>query len=752
LPAEAGTRRALLVGVADYGEKASAHDAPSAGVGASAPTPAKAAVGRKWQDLDGPVNDVVAMRAMLVGRFGFAPGDVAVLVDAAASREAVLRSLRRLLLEEGAPGDDVLFFFAGHGSLVRNSASAEADKADETLVPADARAGAPDIRDKELALLLDAGAARGTRVTVILDACHSGSATRGLVPAKVRRLEPEPGRDVADPEPSPDPAARGVLVLAAAQDTQGASETRLESGVVHGAFTAALLRGLRTLPPGASAEAVFLSARAALQTSGSPQEPVLHGTAARRSGPIFAADGTAEPGARLAVLRRVDGGVELQGGLALGIGPGSELQSVTGRGPPLVVSEAPGPATCLARPAAPGTGLPEPGDVYRVERWAAPVQAAVVVHMGDGSLEASQVAAAAAALGPLRGSAAIRWVEDPAATPADVIVLHRAGGWRLETPDGRGASLGTRPTRRAVLGALGRVAPGQARPRLLVRLPAPREIVLALGHAGPGGVVRVADRDAEAQYLLAGRVAPAGAQYAWVLAAGPGGDPGALPRRTDWRGLGTGGGAEAASSLHRDALRLARVSAWLRIESPPDDGAFPYELVLEDVATGAQRTGGVVREGERYQLVLKLDEARLRPRWVQRFAYVLLLDASGSIRVLVPEDKANVENKVPILELGEVVSRPPGRVALRRRGSPLTVGPPFGVDTYILVASEQAIPALEYLEQDGADDGEIPPAARGSSLASVLLSAGRYPRGPAPTSGWSLQRLQVRSEPRGESR
>ena len=54
-------------------------------------------------------------------------------------------------LAAAASKDDVVFvYFAGHGSQVRNSKSDEPDLLDESIVPADSRRGAPDIRDKEL--------------------------------------------------------------------------------------------------------------------------------------------------------------------------------------------------------------------------------------------------------------------------------------------------------------------------------------------------------------------------------------------------------------------------------------------------------------------------------------------------------------------------------------------------------------------------------------------------------------------------
>src|SRR5206468_3725245 len=120
------------------------------------------------------VNDVNTMRDMLVALYGFDRNDIVTVTDQAATRDAILGDLERLV-NAAAKDDVILFYYAGHGSQVRNSSSEERDKLDESLVPADSRAGAPDIRDKELRILFNRILDRGARLTVILDNCHSSS-------------------------------------------------------------------------------------------------------------------------------------------------------------------------------------------------------------------------------------------------------------------------------------------------------------------------------------------------------------------------------------------------------------------------------------------------------------------------------------------------------------------------------------------------------------------------------------------------
>ncbi|HEX6161332.1 MAG TPA: caspase family protein, partial [Thermoanaerobaculia bacterium] len=163
-----GRRRAVLVCIDDY--SASGLGRPRAGVPS-----------RGWQSLKGAVNDVEAMREMIRERHGFADADILVLKNQQATRNAILQALEQHLERPAQKGDVVFFYYSGHGSQVPNSRSTEKDRLDESLVPADSRIGAEDIRDKELRQRFNRILDRGARLTVILDSCHSGSGTRGLI-------------------------------------------------------------------------------------------------------------------------------------------------------------------------------------------------------------------------------------------------------------------------------------------------------------------------------------------------------------------------------------------------------------------------------------------------------------------------------------------------------------------------------------------------------------------------------------------
>lgn len=137
--------------------------------------------------LNGCLNDVNAMRDYILSRHPASPANVRTLTNSEATREAVITAFREHLIHNTAisGGDTVLFYYSGHGSYAPSAPefvalNEDSQRLDETLVLYDSRLpGGFDLADKELALLLSLVPEKAHAV-VVLDSCHSGSATRSL--------------------------------------------------------------------------------------------------------------------------------------------------------------------------------------------------------------------------------------------------------------------------------------------------------------------------------------------------------------------------------------------------------------------------------------------------------------------------------------------------------------------------------------------------------------------------------------------
>ncbi len=169
---------------------------------------------RHFGTLSGAADDARAMAAFIVSHGGFAPGDVRVLTDADATRDNILASAREWLVDGTAAGDEAFLYFSGHGFQEWDRNGDETDTLDETLVPVDAYLDSSDrvagmISDDEIGALLDE--LRGRRIRVVVDACHSGTTTKGVgaddggadLLRYVKRLRLPDGTPVSLP---PDPA------------------------------------------------------------------------------------------------------------------------------------------------------------------------------------------------------------------------------------------------------------------------------------------------------------------------------------------------------------------------------------------------------------------------------------------------------------------------------------------------------------------------------------------------------------------
>jgi hypothetical protein len=203
--------------------------------------------------LKGPPNDVTLMWRLLTEKRGFDPQNITVLADGLADKageprfprldgapkhDAILKAFS-LLAEQAKSGDLVMIFYSGHGTqqpVKDANKDPERDNLDQVMLPTDAGDYDPKTKtvlngivNDEIGAALDKIRDKNADVWVMIDACHAGSMTRGLVDGTgtaVRGVEParlgippatpRPAATARSPAPEswsfPSKSARGSLV------------------------------------------------------------------------------------------------------------------------------------------------------------------------------------------------------------------------------------------------------------------------------------------------------------------------------------------------------------------------------------------------------------------------------------------------------------------------------------------------------------------------------------------------------------
>ncbi len=781
--AHAETRRAVLVGIDQYNP-----DAPTrarieaAGKRAIFARPRTEGDSTYWrfESLDGALNDVKLMQAVLEG---LGVTDFVVLKDQDATADAILSALEHNLVDDAQPGDVRIFYYSGHGNHVRNMATTERGGEDQTLVPADNWRDVPDIRDKEISRILWKASRKGVKVTFIADSCHSGSLARGAWNAQGKTrsssgrrggvaaasLREPVANDPADIDPQTkepiDPERNGVLTLAAAQSNEEAHEIATEDGP-HGAFTWALSHALKY--PNEPMDQILQRVAAEMRSGNIAQQPVMGG-AGRGTKNFFGQD--ADPRAGLSILVQSVNGKEihLRGGTAIGLYPGCRLKTSSQPPVTLEISSSDGIAASIAQIV--GPGQVKPGDLLTVDRWVVPQTAALRVYIPKPAAR-DALLKTAAEVGKLRGDASLQWLDDSTADRPTHVLSWSGTSWILEQNPAVAAAhdLGLSPSADAVK----RLLPAKA--KFLFLLPPTPELLASvkLGEADSALVATKApgktqSSPAGAHYWFAGRWNGSDAEYAWVMPdateasvremagqtrkAVAGYLP--LPIRSDWVKLGaTDAEAQGAgASLTEKAIRLARVRAWLTLESPPSANSFPYHLALQDVATGKIRDSGDLRDGEKFKLYLRASpDAVKNPQGLDvRWVYIFVIDHFGNGSLLFPAPQhGNEGNHLPYAQVGD---QPKFDALIPVSGEKtefdFNITTPFGVDSYFLLTSREPLDNPDVLQFEGVRTRGGSRGA-GSPLMSLLSDMSEGSRGASRAQlpgTWSIERVSFRSVP-----
>ncbi|VFM97437.1 MAG: Caspase domain-containing protein [Candidatus Kentron sp. G] len=114
---------------------------------------------------------------------GYRKSDIRVLLDHEATEAGIKRAFQDWIIDGVGSGDSALFYFSGHGSRIPDESGDETeDHRDEVLVTHDFRQAGSTLKnaliDDDLQKLI--GRVKTKRLLILVDACHSGTATKGL--------------------------------------------------------------------------------------------------------------------------------------------------------------------------------------------------------------------------------------------------------------------------------------------------------------------------------------------------------------------------------------------------------------------------------------------------------------------------------------------------------------------------------------------------------------------------------------------
>ena len=272
--AKSPTKRALIVAVGEYPKDTN------------------------WRSLHS-ANDVELIRAALLKQ-GFLPENIHVVKDEAATKSGVNQAFQNHLIERVRSGDIAFFHFSGHGQQVADDNGDELDNYDEALVPYDSpqrfQAGVYEgerlLRDDELGRwLFQLRRQLGPKGQVLLslDACHSGTATRGyasargsatkMAPVDYQRLRKE--RPIKDNLLSDEMTAAKKLapmvVISASSANELNYEYRTSKSEAYGSLSYAFYKAFSSLTPQSSYRGLFNQIKKEMTAIAPRQTPQAEG-------------------------------------------------------------------------------------------------------------------------------------------------------------------------------------------------------------------------------------------------------------------------------------------------------------------------------------------------------------------------------------------------------------------------------------------------------------------------------------------
>lgn len=251
-----------------------------------------------WKDISS-ANDVPLIKQSLLKQ-GFKDENISLLQDKYATSKGIDLALEKLTAKVG-PKDIVVIHYSGHGQQIQDLNGDENDGYDEALVPYDAPLYAPDDYDfsrhysddklGERIYAIRQRAGQDGHVLVILDACHSGTATRGEglargtdVKCERKGYKPTAEKNDLDLMKEMGGSSRGpstglakFVLISGSSAFEVNWECKDDNGNAVGSLTYSISKAFSELKPSATYRQVFARVMDIMSVKAPRQTPVIEG-------------------------------------------------------------------------------------------------------------------------------------------------------------------------------------------------------------------------------------------------------------------------------------------------------------------------------------------------------------------------------------------------------------------------------------------------------------------------------------------
>ena len=322
--------------------------------------------GSYYPNLGGCVRDINQVEQMLRSRLGLKDEQITKLTSSNSNNGQPVEDDESLptyenlvkvfnkITDKAKEGDQIYIHYSGHGGRCATMFPElkGASGLDESIVPCDiGENGACYLRDIEIAYLLKAMSDKGLVVTVVLDSCHSGGATRGNGGATVRCIPgfidmtppPEessvlakaqlveifrqptsaPTRNISTASGWKIPSPKNCVLLAACRANELANEYAFDGNERNGALTYWMLDALKQIGDGYTYKMLYNRVVAKVHAKFVDQTPQIEGDANRE---IFkTVQLSTQPAINVIKVDLPNKRVQLNTGLAQGVSKGAQF-------------------------------------------------------------------------------------------------------------------------------------------------------------------------------------------------------------------------------------------------------------------------------------------------------------------------------------------------------------------------------------------------------------------------------------------